>query len=207
MFWAVVLEFATAGQLSASSVTPDQVKALVENIQALNETAFTTDHTLQKEMICLQVLGKKPPGISLISCNTICLLCKSQLQLRKDRHAPLVIYDSKHGTIPGAHFNKFCTKRTCSFTQYYGYYSCNNQITFNRDWSSLEYFVSSRDTCFSMELLRQVDGNIMIGILSFKQQADIYNYTNGFTKCRETKMLARYVITAPQSILLPYNYV
>ena len=192
MYWGVVIEFATAGKVSRSSVTPDQVKALVENIETLDATAFQTDHTLQREMIFLTITGKKPLGIPLISPCTSCLLCGSKLQLRKDRHAPVVIYDMKHGTVPGAHFSKFCPKRTCSFIQYYGYYSSLNKVMFNPDWNSLEYFLSSRDTGFSLEILRQMDANTMIGHLSFKQQASIYNYTNGYQNM-EAKLLSRYV--------------
>ena len=51
MYWGVVIEFATAGKVSKSSVTPDQVKALIENIESLDATAFQTDHALQREMI------------------------------------------------------------------------------------------------------------------------------------------------------------
>jgi len=35
MFWEVVVEFATGGKVSKASVTPDQVRAMVENLQAL----------------------------------------------------------------------------------------------------------------------------------------------------------------------------
>ena len=42
MYWGVVLEFATAGKVPRSSVTPDQVKALVENIETRDMTAFQT---------------------------------------------------------------------------------------------------------------------------------------------------------------------
>ena len=192
MYWGVVVEFATAGKVPRSSVTPDQVKALVENIEYLDATAFQTDLALQREIIFTTIAGKKPLGIPLISPCTSCLLCGSKLQLRNDRHAPVVIYDIKHGTVPGAHFVKFCPKRTCSFTQYYGYYSSLNKIRFNPDWSSLEYFLSSRDTAFSLEILRRLDANTLIGHLSFKQQASIYNYTNGYLHT-EAAILSRYV--------------
>ena len=50
MFWGVVVEFATAGEVSKSSITPEQAKVLIENIQALNVAAFQTEHALQKEL-------------------------------------------------------------------------------------------------------------------------------------------------------------
>ena len=192
MFWEVVVEFATAGKVTKGSVTPDQVRALIENIQALNAAAFEGDDMLQKELIFLKIPGKKPLGIPLISPSSSCLHCGCQLQLRKDRHAPVVIYDTKYGTIPGAHFHKFCPRQTCSFTQYYGYYSTENRIMFNAEWRSLPYFISSRDTAFSLDILTQLDANIMIGQISFKQQADIYNYTHGYNTCG-TKVLSRYM--------------
>ena len=146
---------------------------------------------MQKKLIFLKIPGKKPLGIPLISPSPTCLHCGRQLQLRKDRHAPVVIYDTKYGTIPGAHFHKFCPSRTCSFTQYYGYYSTENRIMFNAEWRSLPYFISSRDTAFSLDILTQLDANIMIGQISFKQQADIYNYTHSY-HTSGTKVLSRY---------------
>ena len=176
MFWGVVLEFATAGKVQKSSITPDQVKAIVENIQALNSAAFETDNSMLKELISLDIPGKKPLGFILISPSTTCLRCGSQLKLRKDRHAAVTIYDYKLGTIPGAHFHKICPNRTCSVTQYYGYHTSKGNIIFNSDWESLPYFASSHDTFFSVDFFKQLDAHILIGQLSFKQQADIYNY-------------------------------
>jgi hypothetical protein len=180
-FWEVVIEFATEGRVSKNSVTPDIAKALVENLRLLNKNAFITDETLEKELILLQLPGK-PFGKPLISPCTACLQCGSNLQLRKDRPAPVVIYDAKTGTIPGAHFHKFCPQRTCSFIQYYGYYTIHSKVRFNSNWASLPYFLSSRDTAFSLDTLQYLDANILIGQLSFKQQADIYNYTQGYRK-------------------------
>ena len=42
MFWGVVLEFATAGKVSKSSITPEHVRILIENLQTFNATAFET---------------------------------------------------------------------------------------------------------------------------------------------------------------------
>ena len=181
-FWAVVLEFATDGKISRCSVTPEQIKTLTENLQVLNASAFQPDSELQQELISLHLPGKKPLGVILISPVSSCVLCGSELQLRKDRHAPVVLYDMNLGTIPGAHFHKFCPKRLCSFTQYYGYYSTQGRVIFNEDWSTLPYFLSSRETGFSLGILKQLDANMMIGQISFKQQADIYNYMHKLCK-------------------------
>ena len=199
MFWGVVVEFATSGNVSKSSITPELAKTLIENIQAFSAAAFETDHALNKELIFLSLPGKKPLGIPLISSSSVCLFCGSQLQLRKDRHAPVVLYDEKYGTIPGAHFHKFCPKQTCSFIQYYGDYSTQGHVIFNHDWSSLPYFISSRETGFSMDILKQLDANVLIGHISFKQQADIYNYMHSYVTC-DAKGISRYV-TLPKEII------
>lgn len=181
MFWEVVVEFATGGKVSKSSVTPEQVRAMVENLQALNSAAFDTDVFLQTELMSMTIPGKKPLGYILISPVAICASCGSQLQLRKDRHASVTIYDHRLGTIPGAHFHKLCQKKTCNVAQYYGYYTNKGQVVFNSNWESLRYFGSSRETFFAVEFLQQSDAHLLLGQLSFKQQAEIYNYTHGYS--------------------------
>ena len=48
-------------------------------------------------------------------------------------------------------------------------------IFLNSDWHTLPYFVTSCETAFAMEFLRQLDMEILIGQLSFKQRAEIFN--------------------------------
>ena len=188
MFWGVVLEFATAGKVSKSSITPEQVRVLIENLQSFNAAAFETDDELQKRLIFLDAPGLKSIGLPLISQKSSCFVCGTILQLRKDRNAPIVIYDSKFGTIPGAHFHKFCPKRTCSFIQYYGYHTIKGEVIFDSDWKSLSYFVSSRDTAFSLQILQQAEANVLIGQLSFQQQADMYNYIHSYSQCSSAQI-------------------
>ena len=91
-------------------------------------------------------------------------------------YATVTIYDHKLGTNPGVHFHKLCPNRTCDISQYYGYYTTKGRIIFNSNWETLSYFSSSQDTYFSVELLTQLDAHVLIGQISYKQQADIYNY-------------------------------
>ena len=92
------------------------------------------------------------------------------------------LYDDSIGVVPAAHFHKICSRRGCSFCQYYGYYTTGStsscQAMYNSDWQSLPYFVSSKETAFSTELLRRLDVEIVIGQMSYKQRADIYNYVH-----------------------------
>ncbi len=110
---------------------------------------------------------------------TKCVVCESALKLRKDRPSSVVVYDDNMGTLPGSHFHKLCTNRSCGCTQYYGYYttgSLPSKVFFNSEWDTLPFFVSSRETVFSMAALKRFDSGILLGQLSFKQCADIYNH-------------------------------
>ena len=181
-FWGVVLEYATKGQESRSTVTAQQVQMLIENMQELDSMAFTTDRKLLQDLMELQVPKCKALGIVLISGNNQCILCGSGLRLRKDRPAPVVVYDREMGTVPGSHFHKYCTNQICGCTQYYGFYtpgqSC--EVVFNPEWASLPFFVSSRESVFSMTLLEQFNAEIIVGQLSFKQCADVYNFLHEY---------------------------
>ena len=74
MFWGVVLEFATAGKVSKSSITPEQVKVLIENLQSFNAAAFQTDDELQKQLIFLDAPGLKSIGLPLIGQKSSCFV-------------------------------------------------------------------------------------------------------------------------------------
>ena len=55
-------------------------------------------------------------------------------------------------------------------------------IYYDEDWESLPFFMSTRETAIQMSLLQQLDAEILIGQLSYKQRAEIYNYKHGFDK-------------------------
>ena len=91
-FWGVVVEFATLGNISAQSVTPEQARVFIENLHVLNAKAFDTDETLFQELLQSEIPAARPLGIPPISTNNTCLVCGSNLLLRKDRPAPIVVY-------------------------------------------------------------------------------------------------------------------
>lgn len=147
--------------------------------------AFASDKKLLQDLMEFQVPKCKPLGLILISCKNDCLLCGSKLVLRKDRPSPVVIYDDNIGTMPGSHFHKYCTNQACGLTQYYGYYTTgglSSQVIFDPNWESLPYFVSSRESVFSMDALKRFSGEILLGQLSFKQCADVYNFLHKYTQ-------------------------
>ena len=177
--WDLCVQFANNGLNTGLSA--DIAKMLSENIQALDAEAFTSDHTLHQEL--MQIPNKKSLGVVLISSRETCLRCHSKVSVRKDRPASITVYD-KIGTVPGTHFHKYCSNRGCGYTYYYGYYTtgstCNSQSSshtlYEPDWESLPYFISSRETAFSITLLRQFNSEIVLGQMSFKQCAEVYNH-------------------------------
>ena len=84
-------------------------------------------------------------------------------------------------SLPGNHYHKYCS---CGFTQYYGYYTTGGsaEVHYNPNWESLPYFVSSRETAFSMDLLKRFNAEILLGQNSFKQCADVYNYLHNYNQ-------------------------
>ena len=61
--------------------------------------------------------------------------------------------------------------------QHYGYYTegDTSKVKYDEDWYALSYFMSTRETAFSMNMLHRLDTEILIGQISYKQRADIYN--------------------------------
>ena len=143
---------------------------------------FASNRELHAELLC-EVGGKGIPlGIVLVSPKQTCQLCSSPLVIKADRPSKVSIYTDSTGTIDGSHFRKICKRfrSGCPFVQHYGHYSTGNQIYFDRDWHTLPYFLSTRETAFEMSLLLQLDAEVLIGQLSYKQRAEIYNIKHGY---------------------------
>jgi len=67
---------------------------------------------------------------------------------------------------------------------------------FDHDWHTLPYSLSTRETAFEMSLLQQLEAEVLIGQLSPKQRAEIYNIKHG---CDGTlKQLARKTVRKEQ---------
>ena len=118
-----------------------------------------------------------PLGIVLISSNQNCTLCNSKLNLRADRASTVTIYDDNLGTVSSTHFTRYCRKKGCSYQQHYGFSTQgdSSEVTYDLNWHSLPYFMSSRETAFSMDMLRRLDIEILHGQISYNQRTDIYN--------------------------------
>ena len=180
-FWGVAVEFATDGKVERNTIDFSTAAALLENIHSFDERAFDTDESLLQQLIGWTPSTGRPLGLVLISPEKYCALCGQALVLRKDRPATIVIYDDRLGPVPGSHFYKTCSSKLCTLTQHYGYYTTGqqpSQVLYNTAWRDLRYFVSSSLTAFSLHMLRQADYQVVIGQLSYKQIADIFNHVH-----------------------------
>jgi len=174
--WKLAVEFATKGK-EGSIEDSESTKLMLKNLEEIDISAFLDDKSLFFELLATPFSCNKSLGVALVPPMIACLLCGSNLQLRKDRPAAVALYDDNVGTIPGSHFHKICKNRLCGYTQYYGYYTLkgSTQVFFNRDWECLPYFVSSWETVFSKASMQRFETEILLGQLSFKQCAEIYN--------------------------------
>lgn len=176
-YWQTVHSFCIAGREDKSTLTVQDAQMLLENMNYMDKQAFNSDKVLMSEIFQIPRQGSDAPlGIVLISSKEICCQCGSKLYLRSDRPCTITIsYDDNLGTVPGTHYTKYCQKRNCSKQEHYGYSTQGDSgaMIYDSEWSSLPYFLSSRETAMSMEMLRRLDKEILIGQISYKQRADI----------------------------------
>jgi hypothetical protein len=72
----------------------------------------------------------------------------------------------------------------CKVTQFYGYTREGDQqgVLYDDDWQDHTYFISTQETGFELSMLKKFDVELLIGQMSYKQKATIYNITNVLRK-------------------------
>jgi len=184
--WEIVTSFATRS--TQTNLTPDKARVFIENLRYIEPESFSLDRDLIQELHSLVGESNKVLGVILLSPNQICITCGSSLLVKADRPSQVTVYSDSEGTIFGTHYRKFCKRfrSGCKFVQHYGYYSVGeSSIHYNEDWEQHKYFLSTRETAFEMALLKQLDIEILIGQLSYKQRSDIYNIKHGYDRPRK----------------------
>ena len=178
-YWDIVAEFANESNPGMSRITKESAKVVVENLQVLKPKVFSTDLSLTNELISMKYgITGQPLVIPLVPSKKSCLSCDGKLLLRNDRPSHVILYTESLGTVPATQFYKYCQnyRKGCKFVQYYGHYSVGDaSIYYNNDWMTLPYFLSSQETGFEMSILKKYDIELLIGQMSYKQRADIYN--------------------------------
>ncbi len=181
--WEAAVLFGVGQKGQRNPITSDQARILFENLSELNSEAFVNDESLLVELSQFQLPNSSSPlGIILISPKTHCCRCGGPLSLRADRPSRVCIYDDTVGTVPGTHYHKLCRKPRCKLYQHYGYHTIgeDGKLVYDNDWSLLPYFISTQKTGFATSVLRRFDADLLIGQVSYKQGAEIYNYVHGY---------------------------
>ena len=187
-YWELVARFASQGmQQCTVGLQPESVKLVIENLKALDPQALLSDKLLLPELhsIRLTTSHPRPVGIIFVSPHSTCGVCGDTLLVRNDRPSNLIVYTESFGTMSCSHFVKFCRKfrKGCKFRQYYGYSSKNgkeDENIYDSDWAEHNYFISTSDTAFETTMLKKYDAELLLGQLSYKQKAEIYNLQNGY---------------------------
>lgn len=76
------------------------------------------------------------------------------------------------------------------------------EVYYDKDWASLP---SSRETAFTMEMMQHLDAEILIGQLSDKQRADIYNHIHEVENIQERLARSRHDNMVKLSSATPYD--
>ena len=204
-FWEIIASFANQrSEPGKLNISPDVAKLTMENMQILHSTAFTSDSQLELELINMEYsAGKHQLGIPLVPSQTLCVMCGGKLLLRSGRTSRMTLYSDSLGTVSATHFHKYCcnSRKGCKVIQFYGYYKSGTcTMYYNDNRRSLRFFLSSQETGFEMSMLQQFDSELLIGQISYKQKADIYNVSNGYDATKKecsTTMKVKEASTLP----------
>lgn len=180
--WEVIAKFV------CSSISPKQAQMISENISFIDSQALTSDATLFKELVFMPFADREHLGVILMSSKKCCVSCNGKLLVRADRPSYITLYTESYGTIPAFHYRKYCAngRRGCNMVQHYGYHTKgSSKLHFDLDWHKLQYFISSQETAFELQILCRLDFEILIGQLSYKQRAEIYNAVHGYESLKK----------------------
>lgn len=183
-YWRIVANFSIK-QKQQYSLTENEARIFVQNLQVCNSDVFVAESKLARELAITPKNDSSQPekiGVILLSPIENCILCKSKLFIRNDRSVQATLYDPTFGSMPAIHYTRYCRKKGCSLQQHYGYYTKgdSSEITYNDDALSLSYFMCSRESAFSMEILKKFDSECLIGQISYKQCTEIFNNYHGY---------------------------
>ena len=141
-----------------------------------------SDESLLQELVHMPFGEQECLGIVLVSQLSTCVKCGGNLLLRSNRPSNLFVHTESHGTLPAVQHSKYCSRKKCSLVQHYGYhtYGPMGHLYYDKEWAALANFVSSQNTAFELRMLANFDHKLLIGQISYKQKAEIYNAIHGY---------------------------
>jgi hypothetical protein len=192
-YWEIVAKFGCHLSSDGFCLSPDSARVAMETLEMLDGSAFYMEAELTRELVSMEYgPSRQPFGVQLVPKQTKCLLCNSKLLLKSNRPSRITLYTRNLGTVPATHYHKYCSKyrQGCKYVQYYGYAKSGSDggAIYDADWMSLTYFISSQETGFELLMIKNFDAELLIGQMSYKQKADIYNVTNGYDVTRKSTL-------------------
>ena len=168
--WEIVANFASRGN-EGITLSPQQVKIIADNSIFMDDQAHVSDESLLQELVHMPFGERECLGVVLVSQLSTCVKCGGNLLLRSDRPSNLFLYTESHGTLPAVQYSKYCSRKKCSLAQHYGYHTCGamGHLYYDKEWTSLAYFVSSQETAFEQTMLANFDHELLIGQISYRR--------------------------------------
>lgn len=143
----------------SSAIAVGDFRMCVENLQEMDAAVFQTyDDSIQELIACKDQKGR-PLGLILISQNNSCLLCNSKLLVGKDWPSPVIVYGDKLGSLHCSHYHNIVRTGFVVLWHYTLQRNESTTVLYNSYWDSY-YFVSFRETVFSMAMLLKCKAEI-----------------------------------------------
>ena len=157
--------------------------AEVRTLRFLHSEMFISEKDRFREFHDYTLMCSQPMATVLLSPQETCKNCHKQLSLDPKPH-PIVIYSLNKGTYLGCRMTKVCRK--CKLHQHYGFSTQGNE-KYSLDILDFNFMLSSEDTAFDTELLKECGNLLVIGATPFSTYASSYNRRFGYNKTERSE--------------------
>lgn len=173
-------------------------KAEVESLLSITASKVPkNDHSLWSSLHEYGIDTNFPTGGFLISPYNNCRFCAAPLTMEKKHHV-IVVYHLKYGITLGSRVKKFC--RVCKIYEHYGYYTQDGKKHYDENALNQDYLLSSDETAFDMDILKDLSSLLVVGALPFSTYAAAFNKRFNLMPSQEfEKESQRYEISSPGS--------
>lgn len=176
--------------------------AETQSLKYLHSGLLTSESERFREFHDFTVMCGQPMATVFLSTKDICKNCHKQLSLDPKPH-PVVIYSLHRGTYLGSRLSKICRK--CKLHQYYGYSTQDGKKIYDQDVLNLDFLLSTEDTAFDAQLLKECSNLLIIGAMPFSTYASSYNRRFGYNKTNKSEQLAPSVKRMKRYVILDTN--
>lgn len=153
--------------------------AETQSLTYLHSGILTSERERFRKFHDFTVMCREPMATVLLTTKDVCKNCNKQLSLDPKPH-PVIIYSLHRGTYMGSRLSKICRK--CKLHQYYGYCTQDGKKLYDQDSLALDFLLSTEDTAFDVQLLKECSNLLVMGAMPFSTYASSYNRRFGYNK-------------------------